>query len=367
MTTLTGDGSPGRRNPQGTAPGSTCHGSPARRRTCRPQGGSGRGSTGSSARSARRTCAHGTGSGRSVARMATCCRRIDCCSCGPTSLRGTGTRPSVDRSATWRCSSTRWRTARPTSQARSDTRRSAGGTSRAGTGTHAHSVLPSASRDTYTGLSRPRTARVGGRHTIPCSRGPRTGAGTLQGRAEREEPGSILNLPLRTRPHAGSSSRIRHRPTLWPRLPHSHAPPPRSGPPSLYRIPSHYPAPTGICAHWCRRWHRSSHGGSGTPPAARTPRSPSTWSCLRTPLQMRGARVAVRPTPNHCPDPQDGPLTDPTLVPLLPPAGAAHGLLGAAGRKRAPEPKSHPRLGLPSNLHSALGKWLLRPCVRCAR
>lgn len=188
--TLTGDGSPGRRGRQGTAPGSTCRGSPARRRTCRPQGGSGRESTGSSARSARRTCARGTGSGRSVARTATCCRRTDCCSCGPTSLRGTGTRLSVGHSVMWRCSSTRWRTVRPTNQAHSDTRRSAGGTSRAGTGTHARSVLPSGVHDTYTGLSRPRTAREGGRYTAPYSRGPRTGAGTLQGRAKREGAGT---------------------------------------------------------------------------------------------------------------------------------------------------------------------------------
>lgn len=193
---LTGDGSPGRRGRQGTAPGSTCRGSPARRRTCRPQGGSGRESTGSSARSAGRTCARGTGSGRSVARTATCCRRTDCCNCGPTSLRGTGTLLSVGRSVMWRCSSTRWRTACPTNQARSDTRRSAGGTSRAGTGTHARSVLPSGVHDTYTGLSRPRTAREGGRYTAPYSRGPRTGVDTLQGRAKEgagthPEPDSV--------------------------------------------------------------------------------------------------------------------------------------------------------------------------------
>lgn len=84
----------------------------------------------------------------------------------------------------WRCSSMRWSTEGPTSQARSDTRHSAGGTRRAGTGTHARSVLPSAARDTYTGRSRPRTAHAGGRYTAPCSRVPRTGAGTLQGRAE---------------------------------------------------------------------------------------------------------------------------------------------------------------------------------------
>lgn len=177
---LTGGGSPGRRSRRGTAPGSTCPCSRARTRTCRPPGGSGRGSTGNNARSARRTCAPGTGSGRSAARTATCCRRTDCCSCGPTSPRGTGTRPSAGRSATWRCSSTRWRTAGPTSRARSDTRRSAGGTRRAGTGTHARSVRPSAARDRYTGPSRPRTARAGGRRTAPCSRDPRTGAGTLQ-------------------------------------------------------------------------------------------------------------------------------------------------------------------------------------------
>lgn len=179
---LTGGGSPGRRSRRGTAPGSTCPCSRARTRTCRPPGGSGRGSTGSSARSARRTCAPGTGSGRSAARTATRCRRTGCCSCGPTSPRGTGTRRSAGRSATWRCSSTRWRTAGPTSRARSDTRRSAGGTRRAGTGTHARSVRPSAARDTYTGPSRPRTARAGGRRRAPCSRDPRTGAGTLQGR-----------------------------------------------------------------------------------------------------------------------------------------------------------------------------------------
>lgn len=195
--TLTGAGSPGRRGRQGTAPGSTCRGSRARRRTCRPPGGSGRESTGSSARSARRTCARGTGSGRSAARRATCCRRTGCCSCGPTSPRGTGTRPSGGRSGTWRCSSTRWRTARPTIRARSGTRRSAGGTSRAGTGTRARSLPPSGVHDTYTGLSRPRTARAGGRCTAPYSRGPRTGAGTLQGRAKEggREPGPILNPP----------------------------------------------------------------------------------------------------------------------------------------------------------------------------
>lgn len=46
--------------------------------------------------------------------------------------------------------------------------------------------------------------------------------------------------------------------------------------------------PRGPSAHWCRSWHRSSHGGSGTRQVARTPRSPNTWSCLRTPLRTRG-------------------------------------------------------------------------------
>lgn len=173
-----GGDSPDRRNQQDTALGSTSRGSPARRRTYHPQGGSGRGSTDSSDRSAPRTCAPGTGSGRFAARKARCCRRTGYCSCGPTTLRGTGTRRSAGRSATWRCNSTRWRTARPTSRARSDTRRSAGGTCRAGTGKHARSVRPSAARDTCTGPSRLRTARAGGKYRAPCSRGPRIGAGT---------------------------------------------------------------------------------------------------------------------------------------------------------------------------------------------
>lgn len=219
----------GRRSRRGTSPGSTCRGSPARRRTCRPPGGSGRGSTDSSVRSARRTFAPGTGSGRSAARRATCCRRTGCCSCGPTSPRGTGTRPSAGRSATWRCSSRRWSTARPTSRARSGTRRSAGGTRRAGTGTRARSALPSAARDTCTGRSRPRTARAGGRYTAPCSRVPRTGAGTLQGMSGHSgRPGSLegawahpepARVPTDSPPWlrgtgspAGSGSRVRPRP-----------------------------------------------------------------------------------------------------------------------------------------------------------
>lgn len=231
---LTGGGSPGRRSQQGTARGSTCPGSRAHTSTCRPPGGSGHGSTGNSARSARRTCARGTGSGRFVARTATSCRRTDCCSCGPTSLSGTGTRPSVGRSATWHCSSTRWRTVRPTSQARSDTRRSADGTRRAGTGTHARSVRPSAARDTYTVPSRPRTARAGGKHTAPCSRDPRTGAGTLQGEQRGWETqglargrGPSLNLPAPRLP-AGSYSRMRPRPPQGTAHPWDPAPMPSS-------------------------------------------------------------------------------------------------------------------------------------------
>jgi hypothetical protein len=179
--TLTGGDSPSHRSRQGTARDSTCRGNPARRRTCRPQGGSGRGSTGNNDHSERQTCARGTGSGHFAARRATNCRRTDCCSCGPTSQRGTGRRQSVGRSETWRCSSTRWRTERPTSRAHSDMRRSAGGTCHVGTGTHARSARPSAARDTYTGPSRPHTARAGGNYTAPCSRDPRTGADTLQG------------------------------------------------------------------------------------------------------------------------------------------------------------------------------------------
>lgn len=64
---------------------------------CRPPGGSDRESTGNSDHSGRQTCARDTGSGHSAARRATSCRRTGCYSCGPTSLRGTGRRLSVDR------------------------------------------------------------------------------------------------------------------------------------------------------------------------------------------------------------------------------------------------------------------------------
>lgn len=96
---LTDGDSPGRRSQRDMARDSTCPGIPDRRRTCRPPGGSDRGSTGNSDHNARRTCARDTGSGRSAARRATSCRRTGCCSFGPTSLRGTGKRLSVDRTA----------------------------------------------------------------------------------------------------------------------------------------------------------------------------------------------------------------------------------------------------------------------------
>lgn len=99
LATLTDGDSPGRRSQRGMARDSTCPGSPDRRRTCRPPGGSDHGSTGNNDHSARRTCARDTGSGRSAARRATSCRRTGCCSFGPTSLRGTGRRLSVDRTA----------------------------------------------------------------------------------------------------------------------------------------------------------------------------------------------------------------------------------------------------------------------------
>lgn len=95
--TLTDGDSPGRRSQRGMARDNTCPGSRDRRHTCRPPGGSDRGSTGNSDHSGRRMCARDTGSGRSAARRATSCRRTGCCSCGPTSLRGTGRRLSVDR------------------------------------------------------------------------------------------------------------------------------------------------------------------------------------------------------------------------------------------------------------------------------
>jgi hypothetical protein len=95
--TLTDGDSPGHRIQRGMARDNTCPGSQDRRHTCRPPGGSDRESTGNSDHSGRQTCARDTGSGHSAARRATSCRRTGCYSCGPTSLRGTGRRLSVDR------------------------------------------------------------------------------------------------------------------------------------------------------------------------------------------------------------------------------------------------------------------------------
>lgn len=148
-------------------------------------------------------------------------------------------------------------------------------------------------------------------------------------------------------------------------------------PPHLSRIPPHRPIPARPHAHWCRSWHRSSRGGSGTRQASRTPHSPSTSSCLRTPLWTRQARAAARPSP--APDPAPGTRDDHSPIPhsspccLQPAQHVGTWELRAEGGHLSPMPLPQPPSAQGSSAASSqtpclcicapvLGGWLLRSC-----
>lgn len=183
------------------------------------------------------------------------------------------------------------------------------------------------------------------------------GLGAREGAQTQPEPARVPRPPLGTRPQAGSRFQGQT-------PPHSEAPPIAL---KFHATAQHPPGPslTGVAVGTEVAMAAAALARPHTHLVVRARRVAFAHRCERDRRRCRVSSpytIPPSPRPHPCPAPQEAPLTDPTLIPLLPPAGAAHGLLGAADRERAPEPEPLiPVLSGAPQKPPSFRRWLLRP------